>query len=88
MRIVSLDSPAKRDHFFGLTSSQGVEFFWTGGQLSSDKSELMWPNGVKQSIARGVHPWSHAGLRGAQPDGQGSEHCLAVLNNLYNVSTS
>ena len=53
MRIVSLDSPAKRDHFLGLTSSQGVEFFWTGGRLSSDKTELMWENGVKQPIARG-----------------------------------
>merc|ERR1711976_195527 len=84
MKIVSLDSPAKRDHFLGLTSSQGVEFFWTGGRLSSDKTELMWENGVKQPIARGVHPWSHTGLRGPQPDGQGSEHCLAVLNNLYN----
>ena len=35
---------------------------------------------------RGQHPWSFTGSRGAQPDGEGSEHCLAVLNNFYNVS--
>ena len=29
---------------------------------------------------------SFTGSRGAQPDGQGSEDCLAVLNNFYNVS--
>ena len=33
------------------------------------------------------HPWSFTGSRGAQPDGgRGSENCLAILNNFYNVS--
>lgn len=86
MRIISLDSPAKRDHFLSLTASEGVEFFWTGGRISSDKKTLTWENGFVENISQGVHPWSFAGLRGPQPDGQGSEDCLAVLNNLYNVS--
>ena len=35
------------------------------------------------------HPWSFTGSRGAQPDGgRGSENCLAILNNFYNVSGS
>ena len=33
------------------------------------------------------HPWSFTGSRGSQPDGgRGSENCLAILNNFYNVS--
>ena len=87
MRIISLDDPAKRDHFLSLTASEGVEFFWTGGIISSDKKTLTWENGFVEGISQGVHPWSFAGLRGPQPDGQGSEDCLAILNNLYDVST-
>ena len=35
------------------------------------------------------HPWSFTGSRGSQPDGgRGSENCLAILNNFYNVSTT
>ena len=88
MRIVSLDSPRKVEHFLSLTASEGVEFFWTGGRISADKSSLTWENGRAESISQGVHPWSFAGLRGPQPDGQGTEHCLAVLNNLYDVSNN
>jgi len=84
LRMVSLDIPAKREHFLQLAASEGQDFFWTGGRLSSDKRSLTWENGRREAISRGVHPWSFAGLRGPQPDGQGSEDCLAVLNNLYN----
>ena len=62
-----------------------MDFIWTGGRLSGDKQRLSWANGVVESVVRGRHPWSHTGLRGPQPDGRGSEHCLAILNNLYNV---
>lgn len=86
MRMVSLDSEAKREHFLTVVGMQGLEFMWTGGRISPDKSSLTWENGVTQSISRGVHPWSPAGLRGPQPDGRGSENCLAILNNVYNVS--
>ena len=85
MRMVSLDSEAKREHFLGLTASESLQYFWTGGRLSADKARLSWENGASEAISRGVHPWSFGGLRGAQPDGQGSENCLAVLNNFYNV---
>ena len=86
MRIVSLDTDVKREHFLSLTSAHGLEFFWTGGRLSADKSSVSWESGAVESIARGQHPWSPAGLRGAQPDGgEGTENCLAVLNNVYNV---
>ena len=47
---------------------------------------LTWENGRSEGISKGRHPWSFTGSRGAQPDGQGSEHCLAILNNFYNVS--
>ena len=85
MRMVSLDSEAKREHFLGLTATEGLQYFWTGGRLSANKARLSWENGASEAISRGVHPWSFGGLRGAQPDGQGSENCLAVLNNFYNV---
>ena len=85
LRMVSLDTPAKKEHFLKLVASEGVTYFWTGGRLSSDKRSLTWENGKRETIARGSHPWSFTGLRGPQPDGQGSEDCLAILNNLYNV---
>ena len=37
MRMVSLDSEAKREHFLGLTASESLQYFWTGGRLSADK---------------------------------------------------
>ena len=37
---------------------------------------------------RGAAPWSGQGLRGPQPDGQNSEDCVAVLNNIYQVRTT
>lgn len=84
MRIVSLDSSAKKEHFLQLVGSEGVTFMWAGGRISPDKRTLTWENGRRETIARGSHPWSFTGLRGPQPDGQGSEDCLAILNNLYN----
>jgi len=84
LRMVSLDSPAKIEHFLKLVASEGQDYFWTGGRLSSDKRTLTWENGRRETISRGTHPWSFTGLRGPQPDGQGSEDCLGILNNLYN----
>merc|ERR1711936_333023 len=84
MRMVSLDSAAKRDHFTQQVAADGSPYFWAGGRLSGDKRSLTWENGRSEGISKGRHPWSFTGSRGAQPDGQGSEHCLAILNNFYN----
>lgn len=86
MRMVSLDSGAKRDHFMQQVAADGSPYFWAGGQISQDKRSLRWENGRSEGISKGRHPWSFTGSRGAQPDGQGSENCLAILNNFYNVS--
>jgi len=84
MRIVSLDTTAKRDHFMQQVAADGSPYFWAGGRLSPDKRSVRWENGRSEGISKGRHPWSFTGSRGAQPDGQGSEHCLAILNNFYN----
>jgi len=84
MRIVSLDSRDKAEHFMRQVAADGSPYFWAGGRISSDKRTLTWENGRSEGIRRGQHPWSFTGSRGAQPDGRGSEHCLAILNNFYN----
>jgi len=84
MKMVSLDSPAKRDHFMQQVAADGAPYFWAGGRLSPNKRSLRWENGRSEGITTGRHPWSFTGSRGAQPDGEGSEHCLAILNNFYN----
>merc|ERR1712227_274277 len=84
MRMVSLDSPAKRDHFMQQVAADGAPYFWAGGRISSNKTSLTWENGRTEGISKGRHPWSFTGSRGAQPDGEGSEDCLAILNNFYN----
>merc|ERR1711936_912727 len=84
MMMVSLDNPAKREHLLQVVADDGAPYFWAGGKVSLDKTLLRWVNGMVEEIVRGDHPWSHAGTRGAQPDGQRAEHCLAVLNNFYN----
>ena len=124
MRIVSLDSRDKAEHFMRQVSARhlynadtdalaclqvaadGSPYFWAGGRISSDKRTLSWENGRSEGIRKGQvtllwqrsgsssyichvvqHPWSFTGSRGAQPDGgRGSENCLAILNNFYNVS--
>ena len=86
MIMVSLDNKDKRDHFLQLVEGDGVRAFWAGGEISKDETLLSWENGKIEDIVRGVEPWSFTGLRGPQPDGLGSESCLAVLNNFYNVS--
>ena len=86
LRMVSLDSPAKRDHFMQQVAADGAPYFWAGGRISSNKASLTWENGRTEGISKGRHPWSFTGSRGAQPDGEGSEDCLAILNNFYNVS--
>ena len=83
--MVSLDSQSKRNHFLGQLSVDDAPYFWAGGKLSRDKKVLHWENGRGESIIRGRHPWSFAGSRGPQPDGLNSEHCLAILNNVYQV---
>ena len=84
--MVSLDTADKREHFMQQVAQDGSPHFWAGGEISKDKGLLRWENGNIERIVAGVHPWSSAGTRGAQPDGGGGEHCLAVLNNFYNVS--
>ena len=71
---------------YDQVAADGAPYFWAGGRLSGNKRSLTWENGRSESISRGRHPWSFTGSRGAQPDGQGSEDCLAILNNFYNVS--
>ena len=78
--------PIFRDHFMQQVAADGAPYFWAGGRISSDKRSLSWENGRREGISQGRHPWSHTGSRGAQPDGRGSEDCLAILNNFYNVS--
>ena len=85
MRIVSLNDPRKREHFLQLVFREGVEHFWTGGQLL-DEGLLSWDDGSSELIESGLHPWSNQGLNGPQPDGRGGENCLAILNNFFNVS--
>jgi len=82
--MVSLDSSAKRDHFMQQVAADGAPYFWAGGRISRNKNSLSWENGRSEGISKGRHPWSFTGSRGAQPDGQGSEDCLAILNNFYN----
>ena len=87
--MVSLDSEAKIEHFLQQVAEDGAPYFWAGGEISKDKTLLRWENGRIERIVKGRHPWSFAGSRGAQPDGHNmSEHCLAVLNNVYQVSNS
>ena len=88
MKMVSLDNDAKRDHFLKLLTQDDAPYFWAGGKLSQDKRQLSWENGRGESITRGRHPWSFTGSRGPQPDGVNSEHCLAILNNFYQVNQS
>ena len=68
--------------------------FWPASEpqyliTNSDKQRARKPNSKSwiddDDVAQ--HPWSFTGSRGAQPDGgRGSENCLAILNNFYNVS--
>ena len=68
-----------------LIASEGVAYIWAGGLLATDKKLLRWENGSFERIFRGNHPWSFTGTRGPQPDGRGTEHCLAILNDFYQV---
>jgi len=81
MKLVSLDSREKADHFLNLVKSDRATYFWAGGEVSSDSRTLSWQNGAKQPISRGQHPWSFTGRTGPQPDG--GERCLAILNDVY-----
>ena len=84
--MISLDNETKREHFLQLMAQDRAPYFWAGGQLSQDKRLLRWESGRLEQIVKGRHPWSFAGSRGPQPDGNlGTEHCLAVLNNVYQV---
>ena len=88
MRVVSLNNPLKREHILRLVTSEGVSGIWTGGRVTPDKSFLDWENGASEPVRAGIHPWSTEGRNGRpQPDGFGTENCLAVLNNFFAVST-
>ena len=81
MKMISLDSKEKSEHFLRLVATDRAPYFWAGGKLSRDGRSLSWQNGRTESVARGQHPWSFTGRTGPQPDG--GEICLAVLNNVY-----
>jgi len=81
MKLISLDSKEKSEHFLNLVKTDRAPYFWSGGQVSRDSRTLTWQNGEEESIRRGQHPWSFTGRTGPQPDG--GETCLAVLNSVY-----
>jgi len=81
MRLVSLDTSQKMEHFLGLLKTDRAPYFWSGGQVSRDSRTVSWQSGRTEPIARGQHPWSFTGRTGPQPDG--GETCVAVLNNTY-----
>ena len=81
MKLISLDSKAKAEHFLQLVGRDRAPYFWAGGEVSSDSRRLTWQNGKSEAVSRGQHPWSFTGRTGPQPDG--GERCLAVLNNVY-----
>ena len=81
MRLISLDSLQKADHFLALVRSDNAPYFWSGGELSFDSRTLNWQNGAVEEVRRGQHPWSFTGRTGPQPDG--GERCVAILNNTY-----
>ena len=81
MKLISMDSKEKSEHFLRLVATDRAPYFWAGGQISRDSRTLTWQNGNTERIARGQHPWSFTGRTGPQPDG--GEVCLAVLNSVY-----
>ena len=81
MKLISLDTKEKSEHFLRLVATDRAPYFWAGGRLSRDGRSLSWQNGKTESVSRGQHPWSFTGRTGPQPDG--GEVCLAVLNNVY-----
>lgn len=82
--MISLDNPSVREHVLQLIDRENTPFIWAGARISGSKTSVFWENGRSEGIRRGQHPWSFAGLRGPQPDGAGSEDCLAILNDVYN----
>merc|ERR1712226_173224 len=84
MRVVSLNNPLKREHILRLVRSEGVSGIWTGGRVTPDKTFLDWENGASEPVRAGFHPWSPQGRNGRpQPDGFGTENCVAVLNDFF-----
>jgi len=81
MKLISLDSRKKADHFLALVGSDRAPYFWAGGELNADSTSLTWQNGKSEPVQRGQHPWSFTGRTGPQPDG--GEKCLAILNDVY-----
>jgi len=92
MEPVSLDSPAKQDHFNALTAQDAQRYFWTGGIVDHAQKTVFWSNGRSTPIpfANSAH-WSHTGGAGLpQPDNRAAgevpstpEVCLGILNNFY-----
>lgn len=40
MKLISLDSKEKAEHFLGLVGRDRAPYFWTGGQISADSRTL------------------------------------------------
>ena len=81
MKLVSLETKEKAEHFLRLVATDRAPYFWAGGRVSRDSRSLTWQNGQTEAVSRGQHPWSFTGRTGPQPDG--GESCLAILNNVY-----
>jgi len=83
MKPISLDSPAKENHFLDLVAREGQKYFWTGGNVNHGRNPtIRWPSGRTTSSNK----WSNTGgANRPQPDNrERNENCLAVLNNFYN----
>ena len=42
MKLISLDSKEKSEHFLRLVASDRAPYFWAGGQISRDSRSLTW----------------------------------------------
>ena len=53
MKLISLDSKEKSEHFLRLVATDRAPYFWAGGQVSRDSRTLTWQNGKTERISRG-----------------------------------
>ena len=67
MKMISMDSPSKREFFLSMLERDHYEYFWAGGKIHG--SSLAWENGSSERISRGRYPWSDRGAQGPQPEG-------------------
>ena len=52
MKLVSLDTKEKAEHFLRLVATDRAPYFWAGGRVSSDSRSISWQNGASQGVTR------------------------------------